>query len=217
MTSPTATITGRVVGPDGLGRMGRVTFRPATPTAGPPAGAVLVGQASFRIDPDGYLVGPEGRSVTILPGDYEIDLNIPGDSGAHIRRRATISAGQALTLADLLTAVPSPPTPPTPPTPPSPPTPPTPPTPPAPQPPADGILTSEGHEIRRAGSPDALEATNPSEIVDLGGGVLTWRRLGDGLVRPGGRGVRDADTTGILEAMDRAEVIDLGDGTLTWR
>nr|DAJ87052.1 MAG TPA: hypothetical protein [Caudoviricetes sp.] len=206
MTSPTATITGRVVGPDGLGRMGRVTFRPATPTAGPPAGAVLVGQASFRIDPDGYLVGPGGRSVTILPGDYEIDLNIPGDSGAHIRRRATISAGQALTLADLLTAAP-----------PTPPTPPTPPNPPAPQPPTDGILTPEGHEIRRTGSPDVLEAANPAEIVDLGSGVLTWRRLDGGLVRPGGRGVRDADTTGILEAMDRSAVIDLGNGELTWR
>lgn len=208
MTSPTATITGRVVGPDGLGRMGRVTFLPTTPAAPPPSLALVAGQASFRIDPDGYLVGPEGRSVTILPGDYEIDLNIPGDSGAHIRRRATISAGQTLTLADLLTAVP---------TPPAPPTPPTPPTPPAPQPPADGILTSEGHEVRHAGSPDVLEAANPSEIVDLGGGVLTWRGLDDGLVRPGGRSVRDADTPGILEAMDRAEVIDLGNGALTWR
>lgn len=199
MTSPTATITGRVVGPDGLGRMGRVTFRPATPTASPSAGSVLVGQASFRIDPDGYLVGQAGQSAAVLPGDYEIDLNIPGDSGVHIRRRATISAGQALTLADLLTAVPSPPTPP------------------APHPPADGILTPEGHEIRRAGSPDVLEATNPSEIVDLGGGVLTWRRLDGGLVRPDGRDVRDADTPGILEAMDKAAVIDLGNGALTWR
>ena len=208
MTSPTATITGRVVGPDGLGRMGRVTFLPTTPTALPLGRAIVAGQASFRIDPDGYLVGQGGRSVTILPGDYEIDLNIPGDSGAHIRRRATISAGQTLTLADLLTAVPSP-------TPP--PTPPTPPTPPAPQPPTDGILTSEGSEVRRTGSPDVLEAANPSEIVDLGGGVLTWRRLDDGLVRPGGQGVRDADTPGILEAMDRAEVIDLGNGSLTWR
>ena len=207
-STSTATITGRVVGPDGLGRMGRVTFVPTTPTAPLPARSIVAGQASFRIDPDGYLVGPEGRSVTILPGDYEIDLNIPGDSGAHIRRRETIYAGQTLTLADLLTAVP---------TPPAPPTPPTPPTPPAPQPPADGILTPEGHEIRRSGSPDVLEAANPSEIVDLGGGVLTWRRLDDWLVRPDGRGVRDADTSGILEAMDKAEVIDLGNGALTWR
>lgn len=214
MTFPTATITGRVVGPDGLGRLGRVTFIPTSPAAPPTGRAIVAGQASFRIDPDGYLVGPEGRSVTILPGDYEIDLNIPGDSGAHIRRRATISAGQTLTLADLLTAVPSPPLPPAPPTPPTPPAPPTPPT---PQPPADGILTPEGHEVRPAGSPDALEAANPSEINNLGDGVLTWRRLDDGLVLPNGRGVRDAGTPGILEAMDRAEVIDLGNGSLTWR
>lgn len=202
MTSPTATIIGRVVGPDGLGRMGRVTFRPTAPTAGPTAEAVIAGQASFRIDPDGYLVGQAGRSAIILPGDYEIDLNIPGDSGVHIRRRATISAGQAITLADLLTAVPSPPTPPTPP---------------APQPPTGGILTPEGHEVRPSGSPGVLETANPAEVVDLGDGVLAWRRLDDGLVRPGGRSVRDADTPGILEAMDRAEVIDLGNGSLTWR
>lgn len=205
MTSPTATITGRIVGPDGLGRLGRITFTPVSLVAQLPARDIIAGRASFRIDPDGYLVGPGGRSVTILPGDYEIDLNIPGDSGVHIRRRAAISAGQTLTLADLLTAIPSP-------TPP-----PAPPTPPTPQPPAGGILTPEGHEIRRAGSPDVLEAGNPAEIVDLGDGVLTWRRLDDGLVRPGGRGVRDADTPGILEAMDSAEVIDLGDGSLSWR
>lgn len=205
MTSPTATIAGRVVGPDGLGRMGRVTFFPTTPTAPPPGRALVAGQASFRIDPDGYLVGQAGRSAIILPGDYEIDLNIPGDSGVHIRRRAAISAGQTLTLADLLTDVPSPPTPPTPPTPP------------APQPPADGILTSEGSEVRRTGSPDVLEAANPAEVVDLGGGVLTWRRLDDGLVGPDGRGVWDVGQPGIIEAMDRAAVIDLGNGALTWR
>ena len=202
MNSPAATLTGRVVGPDGLGRMGRVTFRPAAPTLQTQDRAVLTGQAAFRIDPDGYLVGQAGRSAIILPGDYEIDLNIPGDSGVHIRRRATISAGQTLTLADLLTAVPSPPTPPTPPT---------------PQPPTGGILTPEGREVRPAGGPDAMEATNPAEIVDLGGGVLTWRRLDDGLVGPDGRGVRDVGQPGILEAMDKAAVTDLGHGALTWR
>ena len=62
-----------------------------------------------------------------------------------------------------------------------------------------------------------MEATNPAEIVDLGGGVLTWRRLDDGLVGPDGRGVRDVGQPGILEAMDKAAVIDLGHGALTWR
>lgn len=199
MTSPTATITGRVVGPDGLGRLGRITFTPASLGAPLPARDIVAGRASFRIDTDGYLVGPAGQSVTVSPGDYEIDLNIPGDSGVHLRRRVALSSGQAFTLADLLSGTYTPPQPPT------------------PQPPADGILTPGSHEVRRASGSDALEAANPVEVVDLGDGVLTWRKLDDGLVRPDGRSVRDADTPGILEAMDKASVIDLGNGALTWR
>lgn len=202
MTSPTATITGRVVGPDGLGRLGRLTLTPASLGAPLPARDIVAGRTSIRIDTDGYLVGPAGRSVTISPGNYEIDLNIPGDSGVHLRRRVSLSAGQSFTLAELLSGTYTPP-------------PPTPP--PSPQPPADGILTPGGHEVRHSGGPDALEAANPVEVVDLGDGVLTWRKLDDGLVRPDGRGVRDADTPGILEAMDKASVIDLGNGALTWR
>ena len=141
--------------------------------------------------------------MTVLPGDYEIDLNIPGDSGAHIRRRAKIASGQTLTLAYLLTAGPSP-------------TPP-PPAPPTPQPPANGILTPGGREVRHAGRADLLETVNSAEVVDLGNGVLTWRGPDDELIRPDSQGVRDADTSGILEAMDKAAVIDLGNGALTWR
>ena len=196
MTSPTATITGRVVGPDGLGRLGRLTLTPASLSAPLPDRDVVAGRASFRLDTDGYLVGPAGRSVTVSPGDYEIDLNIPGDSGVHLRRRVTLSSGQTFTLADLLSGTYTPPT---------------------PQPPADGILTPGSHEVRNAGGSDALEAANPVEVVDLGDGVLTWRKIDDGLVRPDGRGVQDADTPGILEAMDKASVIDLGNGALTWR
>lgn len=199
MTPPTATITGRVVGPDGLGRLGRITFTPASLGAPLPARDIVAGRTSIRLDTDGYLVGPSGRSVTISPGNYEIDLNIPGDSGVHIRRRVELSSGQLFTLADLLSGTYTPPQPPT------------------PQPPANGILTPGSHEVRNAGSSDALEAANPVEVVDLGDGVLTWRKLDDGLVRPGGRGVQDADTPGILEAMDKAAVIDLGNGALTWR
>ena len=199
MTSPTATITGRVVGPDGLGRLGRLTLTPASLSAPPPDRDVVAGRASFRLDTDGYLVGPAGRSVTVSPGDYEIDLNIPGDFGVHPRRRVALTSGQTFTLADLLSGTY------------------TPPQPPAPQPPADGILTPGSHEVRSTGSPGALEAANPVEVVDLGDGVLTWRKIDDGLVRPDGRGVQDADTPGILEAMDKAAVIDLGNGALTWR
>lgn len=199
MTSPAATIAGRVVGPDGLGRLGRITLTPASPSAPLPDRGIVAGRASFRIDTDGYLVGPTGRMVSLSPGNYEVDLNIPGDSGVHLRRRVTLTSGQTFTLADLLSGTYTPPQPPT------------------PQPPADGILTPGGHEVRNAGSPDALEAVNPVEVVDLGDGVLTWRKIDDGLIRSDGRGVRDADTPGILEAIDKAAVIDLGNGSLTWR
>ena len=201
MTSPTVTIAGRVVGPDGLGRLGRLTLTPTGLGAPLPARDIVAGRMSLRIGTDGYLIGPAGRSVTISPGDYEIDLNIPGDLGVHLRRRVALSRGQVFTLADLLSGTYTPP----------------PPTPPAPQPPAGGILTPGGHEVRQFSIPGTLEAANPTEVVDLGDGVLTWRRIDDGLVRPDGRGVRDADTPGILEAMDKAAVIALGNGTLTWR
>ena len=161
MTSPTTTITGRVVGPDGLGRLGRITFTPASLGAPLPARDIVAGRTSIRIDTDGYLVGPSGRSVTISPGNYEIDLNIPGDLGAHVRTTRTLADGDVLNIADLLAAVPAPPPPPPPP--PNPPQPPNP----SPDPGARGV--------RNAGQPGILEAINRSEVIDLGNGVLTWR------------------------------------------
>lgn len=164
MTSPTATITGRVLGPDGLGRMGRITFTPASLGAPLPTRNILAGRASFRIDPDGYLVGQTGRTASVASGNYEIDLNIPGDLGAHIRTIRTLADGETLNIADLLTAatVPTPPQPPRP-------GPAQPPAPPAPTP-----APSE-HGVRQAGQPGILEAINRSEIIDLGNGILTWR------------------------------------------
>lgn len=161
MTSPTATITGRVVGPDGLGRLGRITFTPASLGAPLPARDIVAGRASFRIDTDGYLVGQTGRTAAIAPGNYEIDLNIPGDLGAHIRTVRTLSDGETLNIADLLMAapVPIPPGPTPQPQPPSP----------APSP------VPDAHGVRNAGQPGILEAINRSEIIDLGNGVLTWR------------------------------------------
>jgi len=154
MTSPTATITGRVVGPDGLGRLGRITFTPASLGAPLPARDIVAGRTSIRIDTDGYLVGPAGRSVTISPGNYEIDLNIPGDLGAHVRTTRTLADGDVLNIADLLETAPPVPNPPQPPQP-------------QPDPGARGV--------RNAGQPGILEAINRSEVIDLGNGVLTWR------------------------------------------
>lgn len=164
MTSPTATITGRVVGPDGLGRLGRLTLTPASLGAPLPARDIVAGRASFRIDTDGYLVGPTGREAPVATGNYEIDLNIPGDLGAHIRTTRALADGETLNIADLLAAapVPNPPGPVPQPQPPSPTPPPPPPTP-------------DAHGVRNAGQPGILEAINRSEIIDLGNGVLTWR------------------------------------------
>ena len=157
MTSPSATITGRVVGPDGLGRLGRIIFTPTSLGAPLPARDIVAGRASIRIDTDGYLVGPAGRSVTISPGNYEIDLNIPGDLGAHVRTIRTLAEGDVLNIADLLAAIPTPP-------------PPTPPSPDPGQPP-----TPREHGVRIAGQPGIIEAIDRSEVIDLGNGVLTWR------------------------------------------
>lgn len=156
MTSPTATIAGRVVGPDGLGRMGRITFTPASLGAPLPARDIIAGRVSVRIDPDGYLVGNAGQTVPIPPGNYEIDLNIPGDLGAHVRTIRTLADGETFNIADLLTSVPVPNRP-------------QPPAPPSPQP------APEERGVRPAGPPGALEAINRSEIIDLGNGILTWR------------------------------------------
>lgn len=161
MTSTTATISGRVVGPDGLGRMGRITFTPASLGAPLPARDIIAGRASFRIDPDGYLVGQTGRGASVASGNYEIDLNIPGDLGAHIRTIRTLADGETLNIADLLTAAPVP-------------TPPQPPISGPAQPPAPSPAPAE-RGVRPAGQPGILEAINRSEIIDLGNGVLTWR------------------------------------------
>ena len=106
--SASVTVTGRVTGPDGLGRMGRIRFTPTALGAPLPARDIIAGRVSARIGPDGRLVAPDGGDLTIQPGNYEIDLSIPGDLGAHVRTIRNLSEGQILNLADLLTELPTP-------------------------------------------------------------------------------------------------------------
>lgn len=148
--SASVTVTGRVTGPDGLGRMGRIRFTPTALGAPLPARDIIAGRVSARIGPDGRLVTPDGGDLTIQPGNYEIDLSIPGDLGAHVRTIRNLSEGQILNLADLLTELPTP----------QPPTP-------KPQPGARGV--------RSVDNATTLEAINASEVISLGNGVLTWR------------------------------------------
>lgn len=148
--SASVTVTGRVTGPDGLGRMGLIRLTPTALGAPLPARDIIAGRVSARIGPDGRLVTPDGGDLTIQPGNYEIDLSIPGDLGAHVRTIRNLSEGQILNLADLLTELPTP----------QPPTP-------QPQPGARGV--------RSVDNATTLEAINASEVISLGNGVLTWR------------------------------------------
>lgn len=166
--SQTVTVTGRVTGPDGLGRMGRIRFTPTALGAPLPAREIVAGRVSARIDPDGRLVTPTGGALTINPGNYEIDLTIPGDLGAHVRTTRYLSDGQTLDLSDLLGAMPPTPRPPSPP-----PTPQPQPQPPTPQPQPDPPAPRRG--VRSVDNATTLEAINGSEVIDLGNGVLTWR------------------------------------------
>lgn len=166
--SQTVTVTGRVTGPDGLGRMGRIRFTPAALGAPLPAREIVAGRVSARIDPDGRLVTPTGGDLTIAPGNYEIDLTIPGDLGAHVRTTRYLSDGQTLDLSDLLGALPPSPRPD-----PRPPSPPPSPQPPQPQPQPDPPAPRRG--VRSVDNATTLEAINGSEVIDLGNGVLTWR------------------------------------------
>lgn len=166
--SQTVTVTGRVTGPDGLGRMGRIRFTPAALGAPLPAREIVAGRVSARIDPDGRLVTPSGGDLTIQPGNYEIDLTIPGDLGAHVRTTRYLSDGQTLDLSDLLGALPPSPRPD-----PGQPSPPPSPQPPQPQPQPDPPTPRRG--VRSVDNATTLEAINGSEVIDLGNGVLTWR------------------------------------------
>ena len=164
--SQTVTVTGRVTGPDGLGRMGRIRFTPTALGAPLPAREIVAGRVSARIDPDGRLVTPTGGDLTIEPGNYEIDLTIPGDLGAHVRTTRYLSDGQTLDLSDLLGALPPAPRPD--------PRPPSPQPQPQPQPPQpDPPAPRRG--VRSVDNATTLEAINGSEVIDLGNGVLTWR------------------------------------------
>lgn len=166
--SQTVTVTGRVTGPDGLGRMGRIRFTPAALGAPLPAREIVAGRVSARIDPDGRLVTPTGGDLTLKPGNYEIDLTIPGDLGAHVRTTRYLSDGQTLDLSDLLAALPPSP-------PPPPPSPRPDPRPPQPQPQPQPDPPAPRRGVRSVDGATTLEAINGSEVIDLGNGVLTWR------------------------------------------
>lgn len=159
MSGGYARITGRIVGPEGLGRMGRVEFIPIGQYGAVEEGggqAAIYHYAAARVSSDGYLTSArEERFIqlaapaTLLEGEmnYRVIIDIPGDFGGRREYLAHITSGTTVDLVDIIrgrvvTDVTPPPSP-------------------AP--------------LVRVNDSGNLEAVNSSDVIDVGDGILKWR------------------------------------------
>ena len=157
MSQGYARITGKVVGPEGLGRMGTVTFDPLPQYKGvevDSTNALIAHYAAGRLRPDGVMVGhDEQPSLNIaapfsLPEgecNYRVCVNIPGDTGLTRCIDARIIAGTEVDLVDIFSGH-------------------------AVEDPSD----RDGHRVRDIGG-GTLEAINAPDVIEVGDGVLAWR------------------------------------------
>ena len=159
MSDGYARITGRIVGPEGLGRMGRVEFIPMNPYRAVEEDggqAAIYHYAAARLSSDGYLTSTrEERFIRIaapetLPDsemNYRVIIYVPGDFVGRREYRAHITAGTTVDLVDIIRGrVVTDVTPPPSPTP-----------------------------LVRVNDPGNLEAVNPADVIDVGDGILKWR------------------------------------------
>ena len=159
MSGGYARITGRIVGPEGLGRMGRVEFIPIGQYRAVEEGggqAAIYHYAAARLSSDGYLTSArEERFIqlaapeTLLEGEmnYRVVIDIPGDFGGRREFLAHIIAGTTVDLVDIIRGrVVTDVTPPPSPTP-----------------------------LVRVNDLGYLEAVNPADVIDVGDGILKWR------------------------------------------
>jgi len=155
-----AHITGKVVGPEGLGRMGSVDFTPLPRYKGIEVDStktLIAHYAAGRLRPDGVLVGhDEQPSLNIaapfsLPEgerNYRVCINIPGDTGLTRCIEARIIAGTEVDLVDIFSGT-------------------------AIEDPSD----RGGNRVRDIGD-GTLEAINAPDVVEVGDGLLAWRTNG---------------------------------------
>lgn len=162
-----AQVTARVVGPDGTPRTGRVTFQPLYDAWSLVIGeekAAVIGRTTARLDDEGRLDLPSRRlglaAPTSMPAgvnNYMLILDTPGDPEAPRRYRVRLTAGMSVDVTDLISGATLTPAPP-----------------PGPQPqPGPGHQTPPVHD---AGN--GLLTGSDADIVDLGNGLLTWRKNG---------------------------------------
>lgn len=149
-----ATITGRVVGPDGLGREGRVEFYPLTPYEGVEedgSSLVVAHYAAGRLTANGFLVdSAEERAFRLvapesLPdgeNNYRVVVDVPGSPGGPREYLAGIIANTTVDLTDIIAG--------------------------------RRVEDASSARVRPAGE-GLLEAISPDDIVEIGGGLLAWK------------------------------------------
>ena len=149
-----AHITGKVVGPEGLGRMGTVDFTPIPKYKGVEVDAtrdLIAHYTVGRFPSDGILVGPDdtpGLKVaapdSLEDGEfnYRVCIDIPGDTGLSRCVNARIIAGTEVDLVDIFSG--------------------------------HFVENPSSDRVRDIGD-GTLEAVNPAEVVEVGDGLLAWR------------------------------------------
>lgn len=149
-----ATITGRVIGPDGLGREGRVEFTPLAPYEGVEEEGrkiVVAHYAAARLTANGYLVdsGEERVFRLVAPEslsederNYRVAIDVPGTPGGRREYLAGIIANTTVDLTDIIAG--------------------------------RRVEDSSSTRVRSAGQ-GLLEAINSSDVVEVGNGLLAWK------------------------------------------
>lgn len=149
-----ATITGRIIGPDGLGRQGRVEFTPLAPYEGVEEDGkrvVVAHYAAARLTANGYLVdSSEERAFRLaapdsLPDDernYRVTIDVPGARGGRREYLAGIVANTTVDLTDIIAG--------------------------------RRVEDASSARVRPIGR-GLLEAINSSDVVEVGNGLLAWK------------------------------------------
>lgn len=159
MSGGYARITGRIVGPEGLGRMGRVEFIPIDRYRAVEEGggqAAICHYAAARLSSDGYLTSArEERFIQLaapetLPDgemNYRVVIDVPGDLGGGREYLAHIAAGTTVDLVDIIRG----------------------------RVVTDLTPPPSSAPLVRTNDQGNLEAVNPADVLDDGDGILKWR------------------------------------------
>ena len=149
-----ARITGRVVGPDGEGRVGTVVLQPLDPDwvgALDDTSVVVAHRVTATLSEQGRLTGADGEagmrvaapaSLPTGTHNYLVTLDVPGDRETPRRYRARILSGTTVDLTDIV---------------------------------AGTAVEDISSPLVRDTGDEMLTATNAPDVVELRDGLLTWR------------------------------------------